>query len=241
MKICSKCKVEKSLSEFGKRSASKDGLYQSCGSCRKENRAQYYIANKDAISAKHAEYRAANIDKETARHSAYCAVNAAKLKAYHIEYRAANVDATRVRNARYRASNAYKLRVKASQYYAANKDKISLYHAKRYAANPEIKRIHKHTRRARLRSAGGTLSKGITAHLYKLQNGLCACCGKSLGDKYHLDHIMPIALGGTNTDDNVQLLTPRCNSQKGAKHPEEFAMIRLNEHLMNYRVCEDAV
>jgi 5-methylcytosine-specific restriction endonuclease McrA len=56
-----------------------------------------------------------------------------------------------------------------------------------------------------------------------LQKSKCACCGKSLKHSYHLDHIMPIALGGTNTDDNVQLLTPSCNLRKSAKHPDDWA------------------
>ena len=38
----------------------------------------------------------------------------------------------------------------------------------------------------------------------------------------HLDHIMPLALGGSNTDDNIQLLRARCNLQKRAKHPVDF-------------------
>lgn len=28
--------------------------------------------------------------------------------------------------------------------------------------------------------------------------------------------------GGTNTDDNIQLLNAKCNVSKGAKHPIEF-------------------
>lgn len=31
-----------------------------------------------------------------------------------------------------------------------------------------------------------------------------------------------IALGGTNTDDNVQLLRAECNNFKRAKHPADF-------------------
>lgn len=39
-KICSKCKLTKSLSCFGKRSASKDGLKYQCKKCRAEYRAK---------------------------------------------------------------------------------------------------------------------------------------------------------------------------------------------------------
>ena len=36
----------------------------------------------------------------------------------------------------------------------------------------------------------------------------------------HVDHIMPLARGGPNTLDNLQLLCARCNLAKGAKVPE---------------------
>lgn len=52
------------------------------------------------------------------------------------------------------------------------------------------------------------------------------CCGLPLGDNYHIDHIMPLALGGSNTDDNIQLLRQRCNNQKCAKHPVDFMQSR---------------
>lgn len=56
-------------------------------------------------------------------------------------------------------------------------------------------------------------------------DALCYC-GKPLGDAYHLDHVMPLALGGSNTDDNMQLLRDRCNLQKHAKHPVDFMQER---------------
>lgn len=77
-------------------------------------------------------------------------------------------------------------------------------------------------RRARSAGNGGKLSKDIVQKLLKRQNGKCACCGLSLSNGYHLDHIIPLALGGKNSDDNVQLLTPKCNLKKGAKHPIDY-------------------
>lgn len=62
-KICSKCKVSKSISEFNKRKRSKDGYHTRCRKCVKEWRdtikekeaiynAYYYQNNKDKILAK---------------------------------------------------------------------------------------------------------------------------------------------------------------------------------------------
>ena len=70
------------------------------------------------------------------------------------------------------------------------------------------------------------LSVGLSAKLFKLQKGKCPCCKQPLGDDYHLDHKMPLALGGTNTDENMQLLRSICNLQKHAKHPVDFMQER---------------
>jgi 5-methylcytosine-specific restriction endonuclease McrA len=45
--------------------------------------------------------------------------------------------------------------------------------------------------------------------------GKCAHCGAT--ERLEIDHIKPIALGGTNTIDNVQPLCRHCNSSKGAR------------------------
>jgi transposase-like protein len=58
-KVCSKCRVEKLLSEFGKYQASKDGHRFQCKICRK----QYYEANKEKISEQKKQYREANKEK----------------------------------------------------------------------------------------------------------------------------------------------------------------------------------
>lgn len=56
------------------------------------------------------------------------------------------------------------------------------------------------------------------------QKGRCANCGIYLRGYFHLDHIIPLAKGGTNNRRNLQLLCQQCNLSKGAKHPVEFAI-----------------
>ena len=91
-------------------------------------------------------------------------------------------------------------------------------------ANPSALRIQSENRR--FRKDGGKLSRGLAEKLFRLQRGRCACCGLPLGKRYHLDHVMPLALGGKNEDKNIQLLRQRCNSQKKAKHPIDFMRSR---------------
>lgn len=133
----------------------------------------------------------------------WTAKNIDKWLAYRAEWRAANPD----KNRDYRDAHIDKRRAAEHAWKSAN---------------PEKRRIHKQNRRAMKRAAGGKLSNNLSERLLKLQRGKCACCGKPLGDNYHLDHIMPLALGGTNEDSNIQLLRAECNLAKHAKHPGDF-------------------
>lgn len=124
----------------------------------------------------------------------------------------------------YREKNKDVIKKKKLDWDTKNKEYI-LQKAKEYSLNNPVKRrIHQQNRRARC--AGGKLSKNIVEKLYKLQHGRCPACHLALKDDYHLDHIMPLSLGGTNTDDNVQLLHSTCNQQKHSKHPIDFMQSR---------------
>lgn len=77
-------------------------------------------------------------------------------------------------------------------------------------------------RRAKLKSS--TKPKEMRLHyerLLVLQRGLCAAC-KEVLKKFHVDHIVPLALGGAHEPSNLQLLCPPCNRSKHAKDPVRF-------------------
>ena len=57
---------------------------------------------------------------------------------------------------------------------------------------------------------GKHVTKKIIRHLQGVQDGVCGYCSGPLGD-YHVDHIFPMAAGGTNNIDNLVLSCPRCN------------------------------
>ena len=77
-------------------------------------------------------------------------------------------------------------------------------------------------RRARERNAPGRFTRDDILEIYHGQGTLCAWCYEPLGDDIHVDHYMPLALGGSNWPDNLRLLHGSCNASKGALHPEEF-------------------
>lgn len=139
----------------------------------------------------------------------------AKYRAAHPEKVKAGIDAWRI-------ENKTKANASSTSWAAANPEKVLASSAAWKKSNKQAVHIHNQNRRALRVGNGGVLSKGLTDRLFKIQKGLCACCRQPLGDDYHLDHIMPLALGGTNTDNNMQLLTATCNMQKHAKHPIDY-------------------
>lgn len=117
---------------------------------------------------------------------------------------------------------AAEARVRTAAWIAANKERAKASYWAWARKNPESRLTIGRNRTAIKRGARGKLSAGIRERLWKLQKGKCPCCGQPLGKDPHIDHIIPIALGGTNTDDNVQLLRAKCNLAKHAKHPVDF-------------------
>lgn len=168
---------------------------------------------------------AANKEKAKANVAAWQSANPEKVKAYKQKHAAENADKCNASSRRYRQENPEKRRWTSASYYERNAERINANSAKWALMNRDRRVISAANRRARL--ASGKLSTGIVQRLLVAQKGKCACCKASLADTgHHLDHNMPLALDGSNTDDNAQLLCPTCNLQKGAKHPVDFMQQR---------------
>lgn len=141
------------------------------------------------------------------------------------KWRKENKEKISAYNKMYYENNTESALLYASEYRNSNRELLAEKSLARYHSHENVRifnKIRNQNRRARLVGNGGRLSQNIVDKLFKLQKGKCACCGKSLANGYHLDHILPLYLGGTNDDSNVQLLTPFCNTSKSKKHPVEY-------------------
>lgn len=209
MKTCTKCCETKPTSDFYKHSRQSDGLNSNCKVCVKVTNARWVSENTDRARAAKAKWAGDNPERMRAATAKWASENQEKIQSA---------------NSSYYRKNRLRERARRVKYYAENVEKEKAATRTWQLANPGAKQSYDHNRRARLN--GGKLSKDIAQRLHKLQRGMCPCCCQPLGANFHRDHVMPLALGGSNTDDNIQLLCATCNHSKGAKHPVEFMQSR---------------
>lgn len=197
-----------------------------CKTCAKASTLKWRAENAAHVKETKKAWRAANAEKIKEWAASYAEKNKDVLRQRVYSYRAKNPSAARAINAKWAAKNSEYLRVKNANWYSLNREKVAAKASNYRKMNPDKVRLFRHNRKARINSSGGVLSKGLLNRLFKLQKGICPCCRKPLGKNYHMDHIIPLAKGGTNTDDNIQLLRQKCNAQKAARHPVDFMQSR---------------
>lgn len=113
-------------------------------------------------------------------------------------------------------------RVHFSSFYEKNRTRLITNKLAWYKENPEYAREARNKRRSLQRASGGTYSKQEILNLFAYQCGKCANCLKPM-QAYHIDHVMPLSLGGSNDRSNLQLLCPKCNQHKSNKDPLDWA------------------
>lgn len=144
----------------------------------------------------------------------------------------ANPERKRAADAAYRAANAEKIRAYRKAYYEANRERHLAACRTRYLKNPEPQKrraaewARANSKKVYARNNARRIKRreSLKISLMKLQRGQCAYCREKLTvGKIHVDHIMPVALGGLNVRSNFQLTCDACNFSKNARHPVDFA------------------
>ena len=66
-------------------------------------------------------------------------------------------------------------------------------------------------------------SKAEREKIYKKTNGKCAYCGCTLPyEKMQIDHVIPLNLGGSDTEENMLAACRSCNHRKGTLTVDKF-------------------
>lgn len=78
-------------------------------------------------------------------------------------------------------------------------------------------RRHGIAARRRARIKGATIGPVRRSDIIARDESTCYLCGKVIPDKdIHIDHIIPLARGGSHTVDNLAVTCSQCNIRKGA-------------------------
>lgn len=118
--------------------------------------------------------------------------------------------------------NAEKDREKGRARWAQSAEPMKERIARWATANPEKARALRSNRDARRRAGTDRHSAKDRIRIRDAQGDRCAICRTRLKGGGHLDHIIPLARGGSNKAQNLQWLCEPCNKKKGAKDPVEY-------------------
>ena len=208
MKTCSKCKIEKPLTEFYKKGNTKDGLHSECKSCIKERSMNYYYHNQEAVIERQKKYREANREALTEQQQKY-----------------------------YQENKEAKLE-QSKRYWQDNKEAILerkyRYNKKRKEADPLFKLRHNLGCRTsmafkRKRWVKNTKTQDMLGANYEtVFNHIASRFKKGMSwdnlGEWHIDHIIPLASANTEKEmidlchyTNLQPLWGKENISKGNK------------------------
>lgn len=193
------------------------------------------LANARAYRARHPEkdsirkkaWRKANPEKAKARGRADMVRHKEARAAYSKAYRAARRDEILKKEKAWRAANRDLKRKRDQARYKRDREAILAYGKAWRAANPSKCRANGRTRRGRLANAEGTHTAEDVAAQLKCQRGKCYYCKKKFGRglKSHVEHVIPLALGGRNSRDNLVISCPQCNWTKNRHGPHIMGLL----------------
>jgi hypothetical protein len=196
LKRCPRCGEIKPRSEFHRNASCKDGLATWCKDCACASARMWTAENRERNRVNSQRWAAENREYKREQDRIYTESHKEEKRAYDKVYSQVNRDRKDENSRRYRETD---------------KGKTS-------------RRYNVLRRRARKLSAGGTFTPADIEAIRVAQGNRCYICHKPL-KKYHIDHFIPLAKGGTNDPGNLRLACPKCNMGKSDKHPFELGVL----------------
>ncbi len=216
-KRCTKCGQEfpATLEHFYKRNDGRFGLHAQCKACVSKREHRRYLAHQEEIKERVRQYGKSHQNEIVLAHRRYEQENAEKIAE---------------RRKRYRLEHREEINQQLRHYYQKHPEKVN--ERKEYGRrwrinNSEKRRASKEQRRARQLGAKGThTAKDIALQIRVQTNSkgrlICWWCGCEISGKYHVDHRIALARGGSNAAENLVIACPHCNTSKQDKLPGEF-------------------
>lgn len=245
-KKCRECETVKPVSEFGNNKTNKDGLTKNCLDCQNRLKREYCDKNRESVrfwNRKHQPLKEKEVFPEGYKRCSKCKVLKSVLEfSSHAGHKDGlcswckdcvikEAEPKRdEKNKRYREiykENAEEERERLKKYREDNREWYVNWSRLWRKNNKTKTKIYKHRRRVLETSAQGCYTEEDIEKKRKEQNGFCWWCGNPFDETQNrlmetIDHVIPLARGGTNEPSNIVLAHKSCNSSKGTKMPWEW-------------------
>ncbi len=192
-KQCNKCGEVKEISKF-RAAKARNGNFQvrnQCKDCEKKSSLEYEKANREKRRQEKRDFYKENLEKELQRKR---------------EFYVANIDKEKARAAAWREANREYLREKDRKHAKVNPAYFVYKTQKRHAA--------------KLKRTPPWLTEEHFSQI-KTEYELAAWCSEVMGEKYNVDHIVPLrgkTVSGLHVPWNLQVIPAKDNFKKGNRY-----------------------
>jgi hypothetical protein len=225
-KVCSKCKENKNVCEFGNLKSSKDGLLYSCKECNNKRGKNYHSKNLDKHSVRLKKYYTENIETQQLKHKEWRDNNSDYNKIYYEN----NKEFIKGLNKIWRDNNTIKLQ----EYRNKRKSTNNLQSKQRRQtniitnlSNRVRSRMSLYVKKLEIKKTNKTFEiVGCTPQFLRNYLEEKFCPGMSWGNysEWHIDHIIPLSSAKTEDElyklchyENLQPLWAEDNLKKSNK------------------------
>lgn len=254
-KRCKKCGIEKPLTEFYPHKKTRDKHRSACKLCAAIIQQKWDAANVERRRATSKKWNIVNAERARVRRKIWLTANAERIATLQRIWNQANADRIRelARN-RYN-QNSEKMRLKKRAKYNANPDRYRAYSRKSYHANREkrlssmqkwkrdnpekakaatkawrlanptkykLADLHRRTRRLKAPGAKYLTTESLKAR-FDYYGSRCYICG---APATVIEHVIPLARGGTSFPSSIRPACKSCNCRKSSKSLAEFIAYR---------------
>lgn len=135
-------------------------------------------------------------------------------------YRETNQERISAQHKAYYQANREQILARVKSYYEQNREKAIAYQLAYCRANPDKVADRAKLREDRMAENGGSHTQEELQAKFAEFGNVCVYCGTS--ERVGIDHMIPVARGGTDGIENIVPACKSCNSKKYTRTAEEF-------------------